>query len=171
MAERNFRWCLCRVLEEIDGGGISHRRPKVGDIEDPGAPLAEVLDPVTELPTGVFRHHGYSYTAAISDGQPGQDNDWCLVQVVGFDFSGLDGDPDVINLFEIDNLLLDKRAFLDAELRNALTATKQKNLKDRMDDAGVSRIDLSPNSLVRDYINRLGLKWNPAFNVDRENVG
>ena len=119
----------------------------------------------------MFRHHGYSYTAAISDGQPGQDNDWCLVQVVGFDLSGLDGDPDVVNLFETDNLLVAKRTFLDAKLRNALTATKQKNLKDRMDDAGVSRIALSPNASVRDYINRIGSKWNPVFNVEREIVG
>lgn len=171
MADRSVRWCLCRVLEEIDNKGGRHRKPNVGAIEDPGAPLVEVFDPETDLPTGVFRRHSYSYTAAISSGLPGEDNDWCLVQVVGFDMSGLNSNPDVINLFEADTLKPEMPQFTGARLRDVMDVAARKRLDDKLDAAGISKAGLSPSSQVRDYIHRCGQKWNSNFDIEHENVG
>lgn len=73
------RWYTCPVVEVVNStrAGGKRRYPKVADLTDPG----------TGLP--------YNWTAAISDGQSGQDNDTCLVKVIGVDHSPLDKDPTI----------------------------------------------------------------------------
>ena len=111
------RWVICPVIGD---GKTTPRRPLVADMADPGRPIPPVAPP--DEPAAPFKT--YCYTAAISDGLPGQINDWCLAQVWGVDFAPLDADQLVAHLRPGARNVLD-RARHDAQAEGHAAVTEQ----------------------------------------------
>jgi len=106
------RWVISPVIAEIMSDGRTHRFPKLAEKEDLGRPRTISLDdPIPGESRLIIPRFGWS--AAISDGQPGQINDWCLCFVRGVDFSAIDTDIGISTLLELVPGLLDKTPDLE----------------------------------------------------------
>lgn len=162
-------WFICPVAEEIGADGVRRRRPKVANLRDPGAPLVDEIDPATEQPTGRRVNAKYSYTAAISDGLPGQDNDWCLVQVKGFDLSAVRADPDCVDLLEKDYEEETERAStLNLRLEFAIAAQARSRLQGKLQARGIDAQRVNAQTTVKQMLREAAVRWNPHFDADRE---
>ena len=160
------RLVICPVDVTVDDG-VTRRTPRVGNIPDPGRPPVDIIDPdegpITLTPTYVF-------VAAISDGQPGQENDKCFCLVAGVDMSGLDDDPEVTSLFETsdDQLLNEQRNWL-ANTPKILgwKPGKLNKIKGKLNKEGVTSSDLTDDDPLHDYCNRVGQKFSPGWDIRR----
>ena len=137
-------WFFCPVVEEIGPDGTRRRRPKVADLRDPGTDLIDEIDPVTELPTGNKVHQKYSFSAAISDGLPGQDNDWCLVQVRGIDLSVVKNDPEITEL-EIEYDESERESRIESRADAVMAAPARARLQSKAAARGIS---MTPRPIV-----------------------
>lgn len=161
-------WFFSPVIEEVGADGIRRRRPKVADLRDPGSELIDEIDPITELPTGNKVHRKYSFTAAISDGQPGQDNDWCLVQVKGEDLSEVRAHPDIIDLLETDyDYDTERVEFLNTFVNQRLSAQAQARFTQKTAVRGITA-KADARDRVKDLLKKAASRWNPNFNADLE---
>ena len=171
------RVVICPVDVTVDDNGERRRTPRVGNIPDPGRPPVEVVVPsstdrdgnlvpgemVTVTPT-------YTFSAAISDGLPGQVNDTCLCLVAGVDMSGLDADPEVESLFETaDDQLLDEQRNWLANTPKTLgwKAGKLNKIKGKLNKEGVTTSDLTDDNPLHDYCNRVAAKYSPGWDIRR----
>ena len=158
------RLVICPVDVTTDGG-VTRRTPRVGNIPDPGRPPVDIIDPDEGLQTFIPT---YVFVAAISDGQPGQENDFCFCLVAGVDMSGLDADPQVETLFDIsdDQPLNDYHAWLE-NTPNLLNwkAGKLNKIKGKLNKKGVASGDLTNETKLVDYGNRLGQKYSSSWDI------
>jgi len=97
------RWILCPVVSRFVAGHGTGRWPLVADLVDVG----RVPQPGTDddgRPTLLPK--GFNLSAVISDGQPGEINNWCLCFVRYVDASTLDeqaaANPAFVNVLERD---------------------------------------------------------------------
>jgi hypothetical protein len=134
-------------------GDIS-RTPRVGNINDPGKPGAKCV-----------------FVAANSDGQPGQENDFCFCLVAGIDLSAVGADPEVETLFEIgdDQPLDGLRAWLDNTPAGlGWSAGKVDRLKGRLNSRGVPNANLSEHFPLWEFANRIARKYStPNWDIRR----
>lgn len=97
------------VISPIVGDGFtSPRRPKVRTLVDPGIPTYEYLD---DGGNTVIQGSSYLCSNAYHFG-----SSWVLSGVRGIDFSPLDSDPQIINIFEHD--FDDDEDYLNVTLRD-----------------------------------------------------
>ena len=167
------RWVICPVIEETVNGK-TYRRPKVSTIVDPGRaavpittfPDATRSDPGAPVIVNVAKTYGFS--AAISDGQSGQENTWCLGIAVGVDMSALDADPTIESLIEADGDASDLEGFLLLTMDGLnLSPNVQNRVKKRLSDRGVSTSDIDGATTVGEIIRRLGEVLQPGFDPKR----
>lgn len=147
-----IRWVICSVIEQ-DGGKV--RLPLVATIPDPGIPPEQGVDddgnPIIVFPT-------YAHSSVIDVGN------WCLSFVRGVDMSGLDGNPDVINVFEPDSDFEDVDGFL-AKSPNELGwfLGKVKRIKRRLENKGADFTGLTMDSPLWEILKRIGMVIWPNF--------
>ncbi len=160
------RLVICPV-DVIVEEGITRRAPRVATIPDPGRPPVDIIDPddgpITIIPTYVF-------SAAISDGQPGQENDFCFCLVAGVDMGGLDADPGVESLFEVvdDQLLDDLQTWLvNTPKILGWKAGKINKIKGKLHKKGITTGDLTDDSPLHDYCNHAADKVAPGWDIRR----
>ena len=161
------RLVICPVDVEIGPDGITRRRPRVGNITDPGKPPINIIDPddgpITIVPK-------LNFTAAISDGQAGQENDFCLCLVAGVDLSSLDADPQITTLFDAgdDQPLDSHRAWLENTPRildwsaGKINREKAKISSRRGDVNGLDR-----DTPLWEFVNRLAQRYSPGWDIRR----
>lgn len=160
------RLVICPVDVVIGEDGVTRRKPRVGNIPDPGDP--PVVDPVDGLltPKCVF-------VAAISDGQPGQENDFCFCLVAAIDLSAVDDDPEVETLFEVsDDQPLDTwRLWIENTPRSlGWKYGKINKIKGKLNKQGVATTDLSQDSFLWEFANRIARKYSMTSGWDIRRV-
>jgi len=143
------------------------RRPKCSTIADPGRPPYQITNDddgtvSTVVPT-------YVHTSAISDGSTGQVNDWCVSLAGGVTMSGLDGDPQIVSLFEDPDQSL---AGLHAWLENTPSSLGYGNqkftrLRQRMVDNGIDTSGLDATSRLWEWVNRACQHYVAGFDIRR----
>ncbi len=152
------RLVICPVDVEVGADGITRRRPRVGNIPDPGKP--PFIDPENGLiqPTCVFN-------SAISDGQPGQENDFCFCVVAAIDLSAVDADPKVETLFDLadDQPLDDLHAWLVKTPKDlGWKPNKINKIKGKLNKEGVASSDMTEDSALWKWANRVAGKYAPT---------
>lgn len=138
------------VVTETLPDGRTVRRPLVAVLADPGA-------------TGRV----YGHLSAISDGQPGAVNDWCLSLVVGSNLSALDADPELVNLLEeAGGTVAGIRAMLTSSpTQLGWSAARRNRMQNRMTAKGADLAGLTASSPLWQFLNRLGQVVRPGFDV------
>ena len=160
------RLVICPVDVEVGADGITRRRPRVGNIPDPGKPPFIDPDPVEEggegprliTPVCVFN-------SAISSGQPGQENDFCFCVVVAIDLSAVDADPEVETLFDFsdDQPLDDLHTWLVNTPKDlGWKAGKINKIKGKLNKKGVTSSDMTEDSALWEWANRVAGKYAPT---------
>lgn len=127
------------------------RWPKVAALADPGATVGKV----------------YGHVSAISDGQPGQVNDWCLSLVVGSNLSAVDADAELVNILEeAGGTVAGIRAML-LQSPNDLgwNAARRTRVQNRLTAKGADLTGLTANSPLWQFLNRLGQVVMPGFDI------
>lgn len=159
------RLVICPVDVEVYPDGMLSRTPRVGNIPDPGKP--PFMDPEDGLitPKCVFN-------TAISDGQPGQENDFCFCVVAAIDLSAVDDDPEVETLFEIsdDQPLDDLHAWLNNTPKGLGWQTSKLNaVKGRLNGRGVPSTGLTEDEPLWAFANRIARKYSttPGWDIRR----
>jgi hypothetical protein len=133
------RWVICPVVETFGEDGTRYRAVAIDGLADPGNP-----------------GKSYAYTAVISDGLPGQVNDWALVQVMGADLSGLDAVPGVVDLLETDHDRSARKVLLAATVDGlGWPAAKLARVRDRLAANGVDVAGLTRQSTLLAVLRRL----------------
>lgn len=155
------RWVINPVIETIGPNDERYRKPKVAAIIDPGRPprpgTDDAGDPI-DIP------QTYSHVSCISDGLPGQQNDWCLSQVWGVDFTPLDADPEVIDLLEMDYGQDERGVVLAKRGReHGVSAAKMGRIIARLRDKGADVTAITKDTPVHETLRRLGRVINPQF--------
>lgn len=146
------RLVICPVDVEIGEDGITRRTPRVGNIDDLGKPFAKCV-----------------FNSAISDGQPGQENDFCFCIVVAIDLSAVDADPEVETLFELsdDQPLDNLHTWLDKTPRDLSWNTNKLNgVKGRLNGRGVNSDGLSQDRPLWEFANRIARKYSTTSGWD-----
>lgn len=153
------RLVICPVDVVVNKDETIHRTPRVANIPDPGKPPVDSEDndgnPITIKPT-------YNFSAMISDGQPGQENDFCLCFVTGVDMSGLDADAEVVSLFdtEDDQTPDGYRAWVEGAPRDLNWSTeKLDRVKSRISAKGGLVSGLERDTSLREFANRIGQRY------------
>jgi len=148
------RLVICPVDETVDSDGTLHRRPRVGNIPDPGRP------PVVDPDSGILITPKYVFVAAINGGP------LCFCLVAGVDMSGLDADPTVRSLFDTsdDQPLNSHRVWLENTPRSlGWGQGKIRRVKGRMEGAGNANFGLDTS--LAQYCNRVGKLYSPTFDI------
>lgn len=148
------RWVICPVIQRIDvnpdpppatiPGAFA---PKVAEIADPGRP-------------GKNFKHSSVIDPAIN---------WCLSYVVGMDFTPLDADPEIIDLFEENESPgASRKAAHVSFLGNTPAARgwnvgQQNRIKARMTDKGADVSALAATTPLDVWIRQLARAHTPSF--------
>ncbi len=152
------RLVICPVDVKVGADGTTRRRPRVGNIPDPGKP--PFIDPENGLitPTCVFN-------SAISSGQPGEENDFCFCVVAAIDLSAVDADPEVETLFDLsdDQPLDDLHTWLVNTPKDlGWKAGKINKIKGKLNKKGVTSSDMTEDSALWEWANRVAGKYAPT---------
>ncbi len=167
------RLVICPVDVEVRLDGTVYRIPRVGNIADPGIPPFIDPDPVDaggEGPRTITPK--CAFNAAISDGQPGQENDFCFCIVVAIDLSAVDADPEVKTLFEVsdDQPLAGLQSWLrDTPKKLNWTTGKLNRIKTDLAKEGVISTDLTLDTPLWELANRIARKFSttPGWDIRR----
>jgi hypothetical protein len=137
------------VTETLPDGSVA-RWPKVAALADSGA---------------VGRRYGQ--LSAISDGQPGSVNDWCLSLVVGSNLAAVDADAELVNILEeAGGTVAGIRAML-VQSPNELgwSAAKRNRVQNRLTAKGADLSGLNANSPLWQFLNRLAQVVMPGCDI------
>lgn len=140
------------------------RRPKCATIPDPGRPPFTFTNDDGQLETVTPT---YVHTSAISDGSTGQVNTECISLAAGVSMAGLDGDPDIVSLFEDPDPSL---AGLHAWLENTPTSLGWNNqkvtrLRNRFAASGIDTAGLTSASRLWEWVNRACQHYVAGFDI------
>jgi len=136
-----YRWIVCPVVTfgEADIPGDSFRCPKIHTIIDPG------------------RGKRYMYSAAIDNAN------WCLCLVSGVDFTPLDVDPDVFDLFQIGGYQM-SADIMGMTLRQlGLNNPRLNRIRTAMTNRGIDTTGLTLDSTVEECLLRICRAVRPEF--------
>jgi hypothetical protein len=154
-----LRWFLCPVDNETAHDGTIRRWPRIARIVDPSRPPTPGVDALGN-PTAIPKT--YRFVCAISDGQPGQVNNWCLCIVRSTDFAPLNAALDVNDLLE--------EAYEDGDNRLNATpndlgwsAAKRVRVRDRLIAKGVDISGLTADSPLWRWLERVGQRIQPGW--------
>lgn len=146
------RIVICPVDAGVESDGVMRRMPRVGNIPDPGKPGAMCV-----------------FTSAISNGQPGEENDFCLCLVAAIDLSAVDADPEVETLFEVgdDQPLKDLHGWLEKMPKDlGWKANKISAVKRRISVRGVTPVGLTRDVPLREFVNRIARRYaTPGWDI------
>ena len=160
-----LRWIICPVVTSafVPGYGIS-RHPRVVELVDAGLlPVPGVDD--EGLPTLLPKT--YAFSAAISDGQAGQVNDWCLCLVRYVDPFSLNTEAlatptTFLNVLERD--YEDAEAFLArSPVQENWSNQRINRLRNLVNQRGASVSGLTGASAFWEWLARLGSIVRPGF--------
>lgn len=146
------RLVICPVDVEVGADGVTRRTPRVSSIPDPGKPPFMCV-----------------FSAALSDGLPGQENDFCFCLVAAIDLSAVDADSEVISLFEVgdDQQLNSIQTWLTNTPKSlGWKAGKINKIKGKLNKRGVTTSDLSEDTALSEFANRIGRKFaTPTWDI------
>src|SRR3990167_3550497 len=140
-----YRWLICPVIlyTEIDTETSEvidiSRRPKIATITDPGR--------------GKF----YQHSSAIDVGN------WCLCLVSALDFSPLDSDPEVFDLFQIGGYKMSADIMGKILRQLGLNNPRVNRVRNAMTNRGINTTGLTIDSTVETWLTRICIAISPQF--------
>lgn len=156
----SHRWVVCPVVS--DG---KTRRALVATIDNPDNP------------------RGFSYTAAISSGLPGEQNDWalCCVRIDGEKGrKTLDEHPEITDLLGRDIEPGDRKRFLRSTPRAERWSAKKLNdvrakianieARPQRSMAKIDNRKINTRMAMKDILREVGKEVNPHFDAENEIV-
>ena len=160
-----IRWVITPVDEQLQPSGILSRWPRVSRIEDPGRPLEDLLDDSGAV-IGQRRPY-YSHVSAVSDIE-----DWAVSLVYGVDMTGLDGDPQIINLLESDYEDLSRELILSQRVEDlGYSNERLQRIRTRLEDKGVDTSGYSRQTRIVKIVRDLGRVLNVNYDPLKEFIG
>ena len=150
-----IRWVICPVIETVMLDGTPLRYPKVEAIRDAAYPEWQTTDDEGNLVTK-FIGLGHSSVIELSN--------WCLSFVRGQDFSLLDADVQVINVFEAGSDYEDIDSFLANTPRSLNWKTSKVNrIKDKLLNYGVDLTGITLDTPLWQILQRVGQRIRSDF--------
>jgi hypothetical protein len=143
----------------VSPDGVTHRARRVDNIPDPGKLQEDGITPVQDCPA--------STGDCISSGQPGEENDFCVCVVTAIDMSEIDADPDIITIFEGEDQAPGIWRLWIENTPKVLgwKAGKVNKIKGKLNKEGVVTSDLTEDSKLWEFANRIGRKYGPNGDV------
>ncbi len=153
------RLVICPVDVVVGPDGVTRRTPRVYNKSDPGKLQEDGITPVQDCPA--------SMGGCISSGQPGEENGFCVCVVTAIDMSEIDADPDIVTIFEGEDQAPGAwRSWVD-NTPKALgwKPGKINKIKGKLNKHGVVTADLTEDSRLWEFANRIGRKYGPNGDV------
>ena len=155
------RWVICPVIEIIINPGDTIIDDETGEpviVEERFHTRTPLVSKLTDPSTG----KRYAFSAGISDGQLGQENDWCICFVRGLDFSVLLADSRITDLLGED-LIDGENLLAESPISRGWNPGRRNRLRKVLRDKNVDDVPLQDTDPLFMWVEKLGKKVNPTF--------
>jgi len=150
-----YRWVL-EPLVLVNGVRV----PKCNTLEDPGRPPKQFTNGLGETKTQVFK---YGHSSVIDD----VSGTHCLSLVSGEDFSALDADSDIVNIFDETFDRADEASHKGRSMRErGWNAAQEAQLRNKLRARNIPELTITRDSTYSEILERVAQTIHPGTGAE-----